>query len=1167
MSEYLISSGTVSSGVAVSDYSAMYISSGGTADSTTINDNGKMYISPDGTANSTTINGNGNMFISSGGIASNTTINDKGTMHILSSGTADSTTVSSAGRIYISSGGTANNTSVYSCGYMNISSGGSANSVSVQSGARIYIYGTVDSLALAAGGSMGGFIFAEDKYFEKITDGLVSISENVILEGSKMDISSNGSVNEITITDECQMFINSGGSADNTIISGGWIALSSGGTANNAIFESAGDMYIYGGTANNAVIGHYGDMYVYFGGTANDTTLTTTGRISISSGGTANNTIFNQGGSMNIELGGTANSNTLYGGWLTIASGGTANNTTLKEHSEMNIELGGIANNTGVYYDIYLGICGTANSTTIYDGGTMAISSGGTANNTTVDSGGTMAISSGGAANSTTVYDGGWITISSGGSAEALTLSAGGLLGGFSYEKDKYFDNVSNGSAIIADNVHIIDSGMYILSGGTADSTFVNNRASMNITSGGTANNTTVNFYGNMNISSGGIANNTAVNPYGSMFLSSGSIHRGTLQIASEAVVSVDEGAVIDFTVAGRNADEEYLINDLSLIQGAPTYTITVDNDPTNGTYKLAQGAENFIETMVIGNGTNNYGTLTVNGNFCRYNGMIFFLDQLDGNLTLTIAGVEEEQIAIPSTTTPTNEAVTVSAAYSEDSIVKQYKIGENGQWVDYTQPFCVANNATIYFREIDADGNESTSSYVIDNIDKTAPGIPTGFTGCIAGYNAKLDWACSSDTGVSGIKGYYIRYGTSEALIGEGEFIEASEFSFTDLAVGTYYYQVKTEDNAGNISDWSAIKSFDIVSGAVQNLQSFSWNAISGVESYIVEYSTDNFATSISFEAAGNEINSVAFPMGTYQWRVKTVDGEVVSNEENVTVLQSVTEPQEFISDADGNIDVFFFNAKGKWLSGYIAQHDGILDGWSGIGEQVSLCGKNKLADIFEGSTDANILVMTDDINGDALFVDDIYTALPGTVSEQQARIAQIDEIRAGNGNDIIDLTSQRFKYVGDGVKIYGGLGDDTIWANNGSNTLYGDAGNDRIVGGAGNDLIAGGAGNDSLHGGGGNDIFTFCADWGNDTVEQLADGEITLWFESGSESNWNADTLTYTNGANSVKVSGVSADNVTLIFGDNGSLRYDELSASGSFDDAASEKIFEDKNKGMLA
>ena len=165
------------------------------------------------------------------------------------------------------------------------------------------------------------------------------------------------------------------------------------------------------------------------------------------------------------------------------------------------------------------------------------------------------------------------------------------------------------------------------------------------------------------------------------------------------------------------------------------------------------------------------------------------------------------------------------------------------------------------------------------------------------------------------------------------------------------------------------------------------------------------------------------------------------------------------------------------------------------------------------------------------------------------------------------MDMTSQRFAYVGNGVKIYGGSGNDTIWSNNGNNTLFGDAGNDRIVGGANNDVIVGGSENDSLHGGGGDDIFCFGENWGEDTVEQLVGGKITLWFESGEMSNWNADTLTYSDGANSVKVSGVSNDNITLIFGDDGSLRYDELASAGCFDDAASEKIFEDKNKGMLA
>ena len=184
----------------------------------------------------------------------------------------------------------------------------------------------------------------------------------------------------------------------------------------------------------------------------------------------------------------------------------------------------------------------------------------------------------------------------------------------------------------------------------------------------------------------------------------------------------------------------------------------------------------------------------------------------------------------------------------------------------------------------------------------------------------------------------------------------------------------------------------------------------------------------------------------------------------------------------------------------------------------------------------------------------------------DAQARLAKIDEIYAGAGNDVVDLTSKRFEYVGDSVTVKGGLGNDVIWANKGNNLLFGDAGNDRIIGADGDDVIVGGAGNDSLHGNGGDDTFVFGGDWGNDTVEQLEGGKVTLWFDEGDESKWDAASLTYKDGDKSVKVTGVA--DVTLKFGDdNGNEKYAGLFAAGAFDEFTSEKIFEDKNKGMLA
>ena len=185
-----------------------------------------------------------------------------------------------------------------------------------------------------------------------------------------------------------------------------------------------------------------------------------------------------------------------------------------------------------------------------------------------------------------------------------------------------------------------------------------------------------------------------------------------------------------------------------------------------------------------------------------------------------------------------------------------------------------------------------------------------------------------------------------------------------------------------------------------------------------------------------------------------------------------------------------------------------------------------------------------------------------------QQARLSQIEEIRAGAGDDIIDLTSQRFAYQCDNVAVFGGDGNDTIWANSGTNILFGDAGDDRLVGSNGSDVLIGGSGNDRMHGGGGDDIFTFGGNWGNDTVEQLDGGTAILWFEEGSYANWNADTLTYIDGDNSVEVSGISKDNIAVIFADAiGADTFATFKNIGAFDDAASEKIFEDKNSGMLA
>ena len=601
--------------------------------------------------------------------------------------------------------------------------------------------------------------------------------------------------------------------------------------------------------------------------------------------------------------------------------------------------------------------------------------------------------------------------------------------------------------------------------------------------------------------------------------------------------------------------------------------SVTVDKiDKVAPTLEIAGNVtewtnKDVILTATASDGTIEYfnGSAWVEGNSvtATENGIFQFrVTDLAGNVTeksVTVDKIDKVAPSVPVVTADVTEItagnVTLTVETDKDTAVLEYSYNSR-TWYTCSGELVMSSNSSVYFRCTDLAGNRSVVRYVVDNIDKSAPGVPEDISITVNKNSVSADWSDVSDKGKAGVAGYLFRYGSSDHLTGTGISVTASAFEINDLAAGTWYYQVAAVDSVGNISNWSQISSFVILPAAPEDLvgsaNGVSWKGVSDASTYVVEYSGNDFADSLQIATETTSLDTYNMPSGSYQWRVKADEGEFVNGE---TILSdNLFAPQKFVSDADGNMDLFFGKSSGTWECGYAAQHLGTLEGWGGTFEQVVLSGKNKLAHIFEGSTDANILILTDDSNGDALFVDDIYTALG-----EQARIAQINEIRAGAGDDIVDMTSQRYAYTGEKVKIYGGLGNDTIWANKGSNTLFGDGGNDRLVGASGNDVIAGGSGNDSMHGGGGSDIFTFGGAFGQDTVEQLSGGSVTLWFETGSESNWNADTMTYTEGVNSVTVTGVSS--VTLRFGNNADL------PAGAFAEAASQKIFEDKESGMLA
>ncbi|MBO4511582.1 MAG: hypothetical protein J5746_02340, partial [Victivallales bacterium] len=247
---------------------------------------------------------------------------------------------------------------------------------------------------------------------------------------------------------------------------------------------------------------------------------------------------------------------------------------------------------------------------------------------------------------------------------------------------------------------------------------------------------------------------------------------------------------------------------------------------------------------------------------------------------------------------------------------------------------------------------------------------------------------------------------------------------------------------------------------------------------------------------------------------------------------------PTELKAIQDEIADVFLAHGSGeKWTDGYFARNKGYVTAEggkvAGTNDATALLGKNKICDVFTGAGDPSVLLLTDDECGDALFLDDIYSE-SGHPSKEAARLALVDDIYAGAGDDVIDMTSSKFKYVGEGMTIHGGDGDDVIWTNQGSNVLFGDAGDDWLVGARRCDeIFIGGTGNDVLNGVSGDNVFCFGENWGQDTLQQ-SEGTATLVFVAGLENyDWNAEDRIFTCGDNTLAVDPLSGAALTVYVG----------------------------------
>ncbi|MBQ9789700.1 MAG: AIDA repeat-containing protein, partial [Lentisphaeria bacterium] len=838
-------SGQIANNTTVNNWSYLYVDDGGTASNTTIKQGGTIngftlqednfyesgvhisnaIVSSDSyanlysgqTANSTTVNSGGAIYVSSGGIAtqikenggyvyvadganvtflennfSNLVLNTSATVH--SGTTANNTTLNGGGAMYVF-GGTANSTTVKNGGGLYVSNGGNANIVTVSNMGNLYVSsgGVASSVVVTGGGFLnihpGGKI--KDVTLQGDEDNLVTMGVfegnviSAVIRYGSMDLHG-GSAQNVDVVKGGEVNVNYSDLTSATISQGGLVTVRETGVVNSVNIINDGYLYVSsGGTATNTTINSRGSMYVSNGGIANKTTVNRGGYLYVNNGGTATIAFNPWQGSISSETGATIeylerDKNIYYGGYESglilkadevndlqitsgnsaiIYSGGTATNITAEEGARLNFTVDPNTyikgTSAGSAFEVK---DGKLNNYTL-DLDTLAVLAGGAASNIVVNNGGLMDVKSGGAVTDITVNDWGFLIVSSGAYASNVTINDGG---GYQF---------------------IIAADTYI-QGTIKDSEFELKDGQLN---------SIVNT-GELYIKNGGVARNT-VN-YGFIYLEEGGKHRGRLELYNPTnvttVLNVLEGGIIDFTVSEMDSSDDYLVNDLSLIGDTPTYTITVDANQETGLYKLAQGAENFTGTLSIGTETENYGTITVNGDILVRNDLSYKLVQDNGDLTLGIYRFADISRVTANTVYPTQKLY-LFATFNEHSAQKLYSYDQK-TWFEYGKNVLVEDNVTVYFKALNGNGVESEiKSYTVTNIDKTPPtltisGNPTEWTN----QGITLNVIANDENGISRIE--YSEDSGATWKTWSSRYMESGNFLF------------RAVDTVGNISEVSEV-------------------------------------------------------------------------------------------------------------------------------------------------------------------------------------------------------------------------------------------------------------------------------------------------------------------------------------------------------------------------
>lgn len=192
------------------------------------------------------------------------------------------------------------------------------------------------------------------------------------------------------------------------------------------------------------------------------------------------------------------------------------------------------------------------------------------------------------------------------------------------------------------------------------------------------------------------------------------------------------------------------------------------------------------------------------------------------------------------------------------------------------------------------------------------------------------------------------------------------------------------------------------------------------------------------------------------------------------------VSASANLIDAGQGDDRISLLSTNIVWQSSFAAFNAGSI-GQEGTGRLIDITGMHRNSSIIDGGAGSDTLQLSS--RSDAFFLEDRFSDFHSSaqlVLDEDGnlnlpRLVGIENIEAGLGNDLIDLTSKKFSLAGNIMSINGGEGHDTIW---------GSDANETISGGSGNDHLFGGFGSNSLLGGAGADVFEFVVSETNDVI-----------------------------------------------------------------------------------